>query len=405
MKVLLITQYFYPENFKSNDIAFEMRKQGYEVDVLAGIPNYPEGKYYKGYGLFRKRIEKVEGVNIYRAFQFSRGKNGNGIRLSFNYLSYAFCASFWALFLSLFKKYDAIIVHEPSPITQGIPAVIAKKIRKTPIYFWVLDIWPNAMMSGGNIKNKRLLNGVNNLVKFIYNNSDKILISSKKFEPLILSQGDYQHKILYFPNWSEDLLAMDNQYPIPELPDGFRIMFAGNIGTAQDIENVMKAVLELKEEPNLKWIFIGDGSKKEWLDSFIKENGLEQIVYTYGKYPFDAMPAFYNKANAMLLSLRGGEFVHLKAVVPAKLQSYMSAGRPVLAMIDGGGAEIISEAICGYSVASGDYISFAEMIKTKVLPHKTEFQLLGNNGRAYYEAHFRKEDCIKNLCNIIKNGN
>lgn len=399
-RVLLVTQYFYPENFKSNDIAFELAKKGYKVDVLTGIPNYPEGKYYNGYNIFSKRIEKINDVRIFRALQTPRGKN-SGSLLILNYLTYAFFASFWAFFLSFFRKYDCIIVHEPSPITQGIPAIIVKKIQSIPLYFWVLDIWPDAIISSGGIKNKKIIHFVDLLVKFLYKNSNKILISSKGFKDLIMAKGINEDKIEYFPNWSDDILKMSENYNIPKLPEGFIIMLAGNLGKPQNLEMLMKAIIELKDINELKWVFIGDGSKKEWLDKFIKENSLEKVAFTYGRYPFEAIPAFYKKANAMLLTLKG-EYPHLKAVVPARLQSYMASKKPIIAMIDGGGAELINESNCGYSVSCNDYIGLAEIIRNKILPNKTDFEKLGLNGRIYYEANFHINSCIKNLCRIIE---
>ena len=215
--ILIITQYFFPENFKSNDIAFDLQKAGYNVHVLTSIPNYPEGEYYKGYNVFQRRIETINGVKVFRSFQMPRGKN-NKIKLMLNYLTFAFFASIWALFLCLFNKYRCVIVHEPSPITQGIPAVLVKKIQKIPLYFWVLDIWPDAMKSGGGVTNQTLLSLAEKVTIFIYNNCTKILISSKGFKQLIMRQGNYEDKIIYYPNWSDDILKMDDSYPIPELP-------------------------------------------------------------------------------------------------------------------------------------------------------------------------------------------
>lgn len=399
MKVLLVTQYFYPENFKSNDIAFELAKRGYDVDVLAGIPNYPEGKYYNGFGLFRKRIEKINGVKVFRSIQISRGQNKQW-RLAINYLSFAFFASIWALFLSIFKHYDCVIVHAPSPITQALPAVIVKKIKSIPLYLWVLDLWPEAMKSGGGIQNKHILTGIENMVKFIYNNSTNILISSEEFRIPILRKGNYNEKIEYFPNWSEDLLLMPQNHKIPVLPKGFIIMIAGNLGISQDLDAVLKAAMEMKDDKNIKWVLVGDGSKKKWIEDAIVENNLQDNVFTLGRFPFEAMPTFFKSANALLLTL-SGEYSDLKLVVPARLQSYMAAGRPVLAMIDGAGADLILKANCGYAVKSGDYISLARIIREKVFSDLEAFEKLGLNGRKYFEKHFQKDKCINHLCKII----
>lgn len=399
MKILIVTQYFYPENFKSNDLAFELVKRSHQVDALVGIPNYPEGKYYKGYHVFKRRIETINGVNVFRSFQFPRGKRNRGL-LMLNYMSFVFSSCVNVLLFLIWKKYDAIIVHEPSPIFQAFPAILLGKIKKIPIYLWVLDIWPDAMMSGGGVKNKKILSIVNRMVVWIYAHCDKILISSKRFTESILTKGDFEEKIIFFPNWSEDLLQADRGYIIPELPDGFIIMLAGNLGRSQNLDAVVQIIEDLRDINELKWVFVGDGSEKDWLDSYIIEHDLCEKAYTLGRFPAEAMPAFYARANALLLSLRSG-FPHLEMVVPARLQSYMSAGRPVLAMIGPGGSDIIQEARCGYAVPAGDYNTLAEIIRDQVLVDKDAFEKLGKNGYLYFEKEFRKDKCIDHLCEIL----
>ncbi|MDB8920776.1 glycosyltransferase family 4 protein [Parabacteroides merdae] len=399
MRILLVTQYFYPEVFKSNDLAFELARRGHHVDALVGIPNYPEGKYFKGYGLFKKRHKVINGVNVYRCFQVPRGRGG--WRLPINYFSYVISGCLWVLFFFAWrKKYDCIIGHEPSPIFQAYPALLLRKLRKTPFYYWIMDLWPDAMMSGGGVKNKRLLGFIDKLVKGIYKQTDKILITSKRFREPIAAKGDFADKIIYFPNWSDDILNMPQDYDIPLLPDGFRIMIAGNLGKSQNLEAVTEVMLGLKDIPEVKWIFVGGGSRKDWLEQFIQENGLEDRAICVGQYPFKAMPAFFKRADAMLVTLRAG-FSHLEAVVPARLQSYMSAGRPVLAMIGCGGADIIEESHCGYAVPAGDSVALIELIKGKVLTNKAAFEQMGQNGRDYYTKNYRLDMCIDNLERII----
>lgn len=399
MKVLLVTQYFYPENFKSNDIAFELAKRGHEVDALVSIPNYPEGKYYKGYGVFRKRREVVNGVHVYRAFQTPRGKGG--WRLPVNYLTYVISGCMDVLFYFAWKKYDCVICHETSPIFQAYPGLLVSKLRKIPFYMWVLDIWPDAMRSGGGMKNEKIIGWADRRVKNIYKCCTKILISSRRFTESILPKGDFANKIEYFPNWSEDMLEMPATYNTPELPNGFIIMIAGNLGKSQNLDAVAEAMVKLHDIPEVKWVFIGDGSRKEWLDKFIDDNDLKDCAITLGRFPFEAMPAFYQKANAMLVTLRAS-FPHLGMVVPARLQSYMSAGRPVLAMIGPGGQDIIRESDCGYAVDAGDVDAFVQVVREKVLTDREGFEAKGGNGRRYYENNYRKEDCINHLEEIIK---
>lgn len=399
MRILLVTQYFYPEVFKSNDLAFELAKRGHHVDALVGIPNYPDGKYFKGYGLFSKRHEVVNGVNVYRVFQTPRGKGG--WRLPINYFTYVIFGCLRVLFqLAWKKKYDCIIGHEPSPIFQAYPALLLRKLRKTPFYYWIMDLWPDAMKSGGGVKNEKVLNYVDKLVKGIYKRTDKILITSERFREPIAAKGDFADKIIYFPNWSDDILEMDNNYEIPQLPEGFNIMIAGNLGKSQNLEAVTEVMLGLKDVPEVKWVFVGGGSRREWLEQFIKDNGLDDRAVCLGQYPFKAMPAFYKQADAMLVTLRAG-FPHLEAVVPARLQSYMSAGRPVLAMIGCGGADIIHESNCGYAVPAGDSGALIKVIKEKVLTDKESFEMLGQNGRDFYQKNYRLDKCIDNLERII----
>ena len=380
-------------------MAFELVKRGYAVDALVGIPNYPEGKYYNGYGVFKKRHEVINGVNVYRCFQTPRGKGG--WRLPINYFSFVVFGCFKILFHLSWKHYDCIIGHEPSPIFQAYPAILLRKIKKIPFYYWIMDLWPDSMISGGGVKNKRIIDGVTKLVKRIYNNCDKILITSRPFRIAINELGDYNDKILYYPNWSDDMMIADDDYAIPPMPDGFKIMLAGNIGSAQNIDKIGEAMLALKDEPIVKWLFVGDGSQKKWLDDFIKNNNLQDIAFTYGRHPGTAMPSFYKQADAMLVTLKPG-FRHLGMVVPARLQSYMSAGRPVLAMLGEGGKEIIESSECGYVVPAGDAQALVDVIRNKVLQNRETFELMGLNGRKYFEENYTLDKCIDNMVKIIE---
>lgn len=397
MRILLVTQNFYPESFKGNDIAFELAKRGYQVDVLTAIPNYPQGRFYKGYGLFSKRKEIINGVTIRRVLTIPR--RHNKICLIFNYLSFWIFGSIRAFFLALTQCYDRVFVHQISPIMQAYPGIVVSRMQHIPLYMWVLDIWPDSMISGGNIRNKTVIRIMNRIVTHIYDNCTKILISSQGFRDLVNRNGDYNDRIVYFPNWCDDLLLMPI-VDIPEVPKGFRIMMAGNLGEAHRLNEVMKVALMMRNETYVKWIFVGDGSKKRWLEDFVKKNKLETTVFILGRYPFTAMPAFFAQADAMLLTLKA-DFPHLRAVVPARLQSYMSAARPILAMVDGGAAHIIEAADCGYAVSAEDTEALVSLIRDKVLTDPKTFAEKGQNGRCYFERHFTKEHCMNNLEKII----
>lgn len=396
-RVLIITQNFYPENFKSNDIAFELARKGYIVDALVGIPNYPIGKYFKGYGIFSKRIEKINGVNVYRVLQIPRGKN-NRLLLTLNYLSFVVFCCFWIFIFSIYKKYDLIFVQGTSPITQALPGVLLKKLKNVPLYFWVLDLWPDSLKSAGNISNKAIISFFESITKIIYNNSEKILISSKSFKDSIIQKGNYSEKIVYFPNWAEDIFINSKQVNRHNFPDGFKIMFAGNIGEAQDFESILNAALITKEHSNIKWLIVGDGRKKEWATEFVKNNDLSETVFFFGKHPIELMPSFYEQADAMLVTLKDNELFNI--TVPARLQTYMASAKPILGMINGETAFIIRDSDCGYVVNSGDYFGLVEHIK-KIIQNPEPFTKLGLNGHNYFLKYFLKQKCIDNLCEII----
>lgn len=399
MKILIVTNHFYPETFRVNDVAFHLASKGHAVIVITSVPNYPGGKFFTGYGLFRKRRETVSGVDIVRVPVIPRG-NGNGIRLFLNYASYLVSACFAVLFLSFKKRFDCVFVHETSPVTVGIPAVVVKRIQKIPLYFWVLDLWPESLSAAGGIKNRYVIGFFEKVVRFIYDRSDKILISSKGFADSIRHKGEYESKLIYFPNWGEDVPAAAASADIPELPEGFKIMFAGNIGEAQDFESILQAAWLMKEQKGIKWILIGDGRKKEWVDRFIAGHRLEETVYTLGRYPIETMPAFFRKADAMLVTLKD-EFI-FNLTVPAKLQAYLAASKPVLAMLNGEGAGIIEESGCGYVVRSGDYSSLVQVIRNRVLTDEESFRQKGKKGKEYFDKFFRKEKCMSHLEEIIK---
>ena len=397
MRVLLVTQFFHPENFKSNDVAFELARRGYDVTVLTGIPNYPKGRFYKGYGLFRRRWEVAEGVRVIRAAVVPRGKGG-ALMLALNYLSWAFCASVLAFWISLFRRYDAVIVHQTSPVTQGFPALVVKCRWGTPIYFWVLDLWPESLQAAGGVRNRFILAVFGRIAALMYHCSEKILISSKGFAGSICAKGPFESRLVYFPNWAEDMRDGSSVAAVPELPEGFRVMFAGNVGEAQDMPAVMKAAECLRGQ-GVVFVIVGEGRRLEWVREYVRQHALESVVCLAGAHPSAEMPAYFSRTDVLFLSLRDEYIFSLTA--PAKLQAYMAAGKPVIAMADGEAADLVAEAECGLSCPAGDYKAFAEcVLRMKAMPESARC-LLGENGRRFFMKKFRKDCCIDHLCAIL----
>lgn len=398
MRILLISQHFYPENFKCNDVAFELVRRGHQVVALAGIPNYPLGKFFDGYGLFRKRVEMVEGVKVIHSAVVPRGKGG-AIRLALNYFSFAFSASVHVLCMAVHHKYDMVLVHETSPVTVGIPAVLMKKLCGIPMYFWVLDLWPESLSAAGGITNRYILGFFTGITKWIYRNSTRILMSSRGFEQSILEKGDFADRLVYFPNWADRDLLQKKTYSLPPLPTGFRLMFAGNMGEAQDFEHLMEAACLLKGEKNIHFLLVGDGRKRVWVEQYISDNGLQDTVHWLGRHPLEAMPSFFEQADVMLLSLKDSLIFNLTA--PAKIQAYMSAGKPILAMMNGEGSRIVSEAQCGFSTNAGNSVALAGLIRKMYAMEKDELCLLGRNGRQFGERYFDFKKSVDHLCGMM----
>lgn len=398
-RILIVTPHFYPEEFKVNDIAFNLQSRGFEVHVVSCIPNYPLGKFFHGYSFFRKRIENVNGVKVYRVAVIPRG-NGSGMMLGLNYISYLISATFTCFFLSFRYKYEQIFVHQTSPVTVGIPAILVKKIQKIPLIFWVLDLWPESVLAASSFKSKTILKIIDGIVKIIYKNCDKILISSKGFETSILKKGNYKDKIYYFPNWAEDIFT--NGLPFHDvqiLAHGFRVMFAGNIGEAQNFEVVMNAALATKNYKNIHYCILGDGRKRAWVEDFIKLNSLEETVHLLGRYPVEMMPSFFQKADVMLMPLKKEPIFEL--TVPAKMQAYMASGKPIIGLIRGEGAILIEDSKCGISVDPDSFEDLANAIIRFSDMDLCELAKMGENGKRYYEFNFNKEKLLDSLFNLL----
>ncbi len=390
-RVLILTQYYYPESFRISDLGAALVEKGYHVDALVGIPNYPEGRFFDGYGIFKKRHEVKDGVNIYRVFQFPRGRKATNIRLSLNYLSFAFNATLWVLFYFAFKKkYDAIIAYEPSPITQILPAIVLGKIRRTKVLSWIQDIFPDSITDNTSERlNRILVPALSYVTELVYKGSDKILISSKGMKELVCRKKDYSDKIVYVPNWCSDF-SVAMKADLPKLPeDGFIIMMAGNLGEGIGPEEVCKCVEELKDLNDLYFVFVGGGSRKDYMENWMKEHGVTNALFT-GRRPVEEMPAFFAKATAMLLTLKKTEYKHLDVTVPARLQSYMAARKPIFAMVGRGATEVIKAAKCGMTVEAGEYKQLAKIIRENY-NNKEIMAELGENARKGYEMDFTIE--------------
>lgn len=398
MKILFVCQYFYPEVFRGNDIAFHWAEEGHEVHVVCGVPNYPDGVFHEGYGWFKRRHEMVNGVKVTRLPIIPRGNHK--VMLMLNYFSYLVVAWVWMLFHAIGNKYDRVFVQQLSPVMMSAPGVLYKKLRGMPLYTWVLDLWPESLTAAAGINNKYVLAFFKRYVKSEYRHSDKILISSRSFEKSILEYGDYKDKIVYYPQWSDGVDgALIQPENAPAIPAGFKLMFAGAVGEAHGFECTMEAARLTKEQKDIKWMIVGDGRKLEWVRGFVKENGLEETVFTLGRYPAETMPWFFAQADVMLVTLSDDPLFRLYA--PAKISSYMAAGKPIVAVLNGEGAEVIRDADCGWTLAAGDAEGFAKLAVELSQTDASELEVKGENAAKYYKEHFVKEKCLRKLDELM----
>lgn len=411
MKILIISQYFWPENFRINDFIPELISKGHEVTVLTGKPNYPSGKFFSEYVKNPAQFSNYSGAHVFRVPIISRGQNN--FQLVLNYLSFVISGSIVGLWKLRRHNPDLIFVYEPSPVTVGIPAVLIGKLKKTPVIFWALDLWPETLQAVGGVNSKPILWLIEKIVRFIYNNCALVLGQSKSFVKSIQTHCDFPDKVKYFPSWAENLhyeQNPSNQFYASEINRNdkcFNILFAGNIADAQDMPAVVNAASLLKNNPFIKWIIVGDGRRFEWLKSEIKQRKLEKNFLILGRFPLQRMPSFFAHADALLVSLKKDPV--FSNTIPAKLQTYLTTGIPILGMLDGEGAKIIEESNAGISCPASDSASLADAVKRMSMLSSSDMRELGENGIRYSRKEFDRSILMDRLesffISAVKNYN
>jgi glycosyltransferase involved in cell wall biosynthesis len=399
LRILIISQYFYPENFRINDLCLGLKDKGHEVSVLTGKPNYPNGKLYDGFTFFNKRKDNYNGITVYRSNLILRG-SASGIRLFLNYISFVIFASF--RILSIRSKFDRVFVYAPSPITVGYIGIFASFYFKAKPFLWVHDLWPESVKAAGGINNKIILSLINLMTKSIYYFYNNILVQSPYFKDYLVNQGVKSEKITYYPYYAESFYkVVDKNEKIDSLfPKGLNIVFAGNIGVAQSFDTIIEAVkITVNKVKNVNIIVLGDGRDKSRVLKKINKEDLKNF-YFMGSFPPEDMPHYFASADALLVSLKKSKiFSH---TIPGKLQSYLACGKPIIASLDGIGAKIINDASCGFSSQAEDSHGLAKSIIAFNKLKDDDKRKLGINGRKYYENEFEREKLISKLIDIFE---
>jgi colanic acid biosynthesis glycosyl transferase WcaI len=401
MKVLIVSQYFYPENFRINDLCKGLIERGHEVTVYTGLPNYPEGEFFNGYSYSGPYGEMFEGAEVIRVPLFPRGAK-KSLRLALNYFSFFTIATFLAPF-RVKGDYDKIFVYGASPITVLIPALFFKYLKRAPVLIWVVDLWPESLEATGVVKNKRVLDLVGFGVKLMYKITDKILLPSKAFIANVKKLGAKDSQIEYFAQWSESFFSqqphavfLDSNIP----KDGFKVMFAGNIGSSQDFETIVKAAEILKNYSDLIFLILGNGLMRDWAESEVKRIGMEKTFIFLGSKPIETMPNYYSRADVMLLSLTNTDLFGI--TVPAKFQTYLASGKPVLASVNGEVARIVDEYGAGISVPAGEPKLLADAILKFKNASSEELNQMGVNAKRCHAENYERERQIELLERIMR---
>lgn len=390
----MLSQYFWPESFRINEVVESLRAAGAEVAVLTGHPNYPDGKVFAGYRALRVGTQRhPDGYAIHRVPLAPRGR-GTAMRLAANYLSFLASASLFGPWLLRRQRFDVIFVYAISPILQAIPGMVLRRTTGAALVPWVQDLWPQSLEATGFVRQPRLLSLVASVVRWIYRHSDLLLVQSPGFVPLVQAMAGGT-PVEVHPNPGEaGFDARPRGAPALVLEPGFNVVFAGNLGTVQSLDTVLAAAALLKNEPDVRFVVIGSGSRGDWFQREVRQLGLANVQLP-GRFPAEAMPGILSQASALLVTLARSPT--LSRTVPSKVQAYLAAARPVIASIDGEGARVVREAGAGLACAAEDANELAQAVRRLRATPAAALRQMGESGRRYYERNFEPAMLARHL--------
>jgi glycosyltransferase involved in cell wall biosynthesis len=405
LNILIVTQYFWPENMRINDLVRDFSEKGHKVTVLTGLPNYPEGQVYERYRAQPASFTEYCGASIVRVPLIPRGKRS--INLILNYLSFFTMASTLGAWKLRGKHFDAVFVYAVSPIMAAIPAVIIGRLKKAPVFIWVLDLWPETLRAVGVLRQPFLLGCVGRVVSWIYNRADYLLLQSHGFfenvQRYCTREIDPQ-RLIYFPSWAEDDFSTTTPPPSALLthdPSVFTVLFAGNLGEAQDLPAVIEAAQTLVGKVAVRWVIVGDGRMSDWLADQVEARSLENVLLL-GRHPLEEMPGLFACADALLVSLKTNDV--FEKTIPGKVQAYLASGKPILGMINGEAAHVIEASGAGLACPSGDAAALARITLELATTDENERIRMGKSGREYYLANYSKPTLLARLEQLFRDA-
>lgn len=396
MRILVLSQYFWPENFRVNDLVAAMIERGHEVVVLTGQPCYnivtnsdngPPPREYAGAIIHRVPV-------VLR-------KEGK-LRLLLNYLSFVLSCSTIGLWRLRHERFDIIFSPQLSPVTAILPSITVSWIWKRKLAIWILDLWPDTLEALGVVKSPRLLSLIGRLVGFIYDRCDCIFVQSRSFFAKVREHTKGEPRIEYLPSWSEELPspnAVDHAKELELRPDLFTILFAGNVGETQDFPSIIEAATLLKNDLTVRFVIVGEGRMAPWVRDQVADRHLNNVFMT-GAFPLERMPSFYKHADALLVTLKAEPIFAM--TIPGKVQSYLASGKPVLAMLDGEGADVLTESKAGLSAKAGSPEALVDAIRQMQLMTPEQRDEMGAAGLAYSRAQFDRQTLIGKIESILQ---
>lgn len=402
LKLLIFSQYFSPENFIINDIARTLVAQGHEVVVATGKPNYPDGRIFAGYRAWGCHYERyLDSIDVLRVPLWPRGEGG-AKNMVLNYLSFVFAGLVFFPWMLRQRKFDAILVFAPSPITQAIPAIPIKWLKRAQLALWIQDLWPESLAATGFVKSPYLLKMVGWMVRGIYAGCDRLLVQSHAFVDSVARYAP-RKKITYYPN-SVDAQTFNAEVEVDEqlsqvLKAHFCVVFAGNLGTAQALETLVEAAKQLRDEPDIRLVLVGSGSRLEWLREQKQVHSLDNLILP-GRFPAVAMPAVFAQSSALLVSLNNESI--FAQTIPSKVQSYLASGKPIIASLNGEGARVVQEARAGLTSPAEEVAPLVANIRKMYSLGGAQREEMGRCGRSYFAAHFEMGQQVRSLVELLK---
>ena len=398
MNILVLSQYFWPEKFRINELVKELgNSKKLDIEVLTAKPSYPTKKIFRN-----NKLTNFGKIKVHRVPLYLRG--GSTISKIFNYISFVISATIFILFINK-KKYDKIFVFQVSPIFSAIPAVVYSKFNKTKIYIWVLDLWPESITVFG-FNSKIIFSVIKKISDYIYSSSDILFAQSNSLVKILKKR--YQKKTFFLPNWCEDIFekkinpGLDKKIKMNFNQKKINIFFGGNIGKAQDFDSIIKTIEIInKKSKKFNWFIFGDGSEKSKIKNYIESKENIKNVFFYKTVTQSELLFIFKKySDLLLVSLSHSKT--LKWTIPGKIQFYFQCKKPIIGMLDGDANLLIKKSNSGFVVKSGDYLSFSKLLINLSKSKKKNFlKSKGINGYNFSKKYFNKKKILNELSNNL----